>query len=90
MSPAARDVSSRETRVDIQWMRGLAVGLVLLYHFWPNRVQGGFIGVDIFFVISGFLITTHLLDHPPQKAHDLMMFWPELGHILRFLWGKWL
>ena len=75
MSPAARDVSSRETRVDIQWMRGLAVGLVLLYHFWPNRVQGGFIGVDIFFVISGFLITTHLLDHPPQRFYDLVVFW---------------
>jgi len=75
MSPAARDVSSRETRVDIQWMRALAVGLVLLYHFWPNRVQGGFIGVDIFFVISGFLITSHLLRHPPAKFHDLAVFW---------------
>jgi len=77
MAPAARDVSlpGTPTRVDIQWMRALAVGLVLLYHFWPWRVQGGFIGVDIFFVISGFLITTHLINHPPQRFHDLAVFW---------------
>ena len=56
-------------------MRALAVGLVMLYHFWPKRVPGGFIGVDIFFVISGFLITTHLLKNPPRKLYDLAVFW---------------
>jgi len=77
MSPAARDVSLRDTstRVDIQWMRALAVSLVILYHFWPWRIRGGFIGVDVFFVISGFLITTHLLGKPPRRFHDLAVFW---------------
>ena len=34
---------------------------VVLYHFWPARFSGGYVGVDIFFVISGFLITAHLM-----------------------------
>ncbi|MEV8143890.1 acyltransferase family protein [Specibacter sp. NPDC078709] len=47
-------------RADIQALRALAVGLVVLNHLWPHRMTGGFVGVDVFFVISGFLITTHL------------------------------
>jgi len=34
---------------------------VIVYHFWPNRLPGGYLGVDVFFVISCFLITAHLL-----------------------------
>ncbi|MEL4319028.1 acyltransferase family protein [Leifsonia sp. YIM 134122] len=48
-------------RPEIQALRALAVASVLLYHLWPLRLPGGYIGVDIFFVISGFLITSHLL-----------------------------
>jgi peptidoglycan/LPS O-acetylase OafA/YrhL len=47
-------------RPDIQALRAVAVGAVLLYHLWPLRLTGGFVGVDVFFVISGFLITSHL------------------------------
>jgi peptidoglycan/LPS O-acetylase OafA/YrhL len=51
----------RAKRLDIQALRALAVSLVVIYHIWPSVIPGGYVGVDIFFVISGFLITSHLL-----------------------------
>jgi peptidoglycan/LPS O-acetylase OafA/YrhL len=51
----------RRFRADIQGLRAVAIGVVVLYHLWPNRLPGGYVGVDVFFVISGYLITGHLL-----------------------------
>lgn len=46
---------------EIQALRAVAVTLVVLFHLWPHRFTGGYVGVDAFFVISGYLITSHLL-----------------------------
>ncbi|KAM9863142.1 acyltransferase family protein [Leucobacter sp. BZR 635] len=56
-------------------MRTIAVGLVVIYHVWPNSITGGFVGVDVFLVISGFLITSHLLKKPPRSFKDFTDFW---------------
>ena len=45
-------------RKDINGLRAIAVLSVVLFHFEPELVKGGFVGVDIFFVISGYLITS--------------------------------
>lgn len=76
-APRADNTAAKpdQFRTDIQALRAIAVGLVLIYHLWPNRVTGGFAGVDVFFVISGFLISTHLLNRVPRTLGDLGAFW---------------
>ena len=79
VAPAGAIASSDDRkgglRKDIQALRAFAVFLVVVYHFWPDRLPGGYIGVDVFFVISGFLITSHLIRKPPQNLRDLGYFW---------------
>ncbi|WP_104107140.1 acyltransferase family protein [Nocardioides sp. 616] len=66
---------SHAPRKDIQALRALAVAMVVVYHFWPAALPGGFIGVDVFFVISGFLITGALFRRPPRNLGRLTQFW---------------
>src|SRR5689334_7526144 len=50
--------------------------LVVLYHLWPGRLPGGYVGVDVFFVISGFLITGNLLREVDRTGRvGLAGFW---------------
>lgn len=73
----ARDQRSaaRTFRTDIGALRAVAVVMILVYHLWPERLTGGYAGVDVFFVISGFLITSHLLQRPPVGVIGLLTFW---------------
>lgn len=59
-TPVSRE--RRGFRTDVQGLRAIAVGLVLVYHAGVPGVTGGYVGVDVFFVISGFLISSHLLE----------------------------
>jgi peptidoglycan/LPS O-acetylase OafA/YrhL len=59
--PAPPDRRPGHFRVDVEGLRAVAIGLVLLYHAGLPFVPAGYVGVDVFFVISGFLITTQLV-----------------------------
>lgn len=74
--PRATAGHERTQRRDIQGLRAIAVLAVLLYHLWPHQVVGGFVGVDVFFVISGFLITGNLLREFDRSGRlRLAAFW---------------
>lgn len=75
MTPTPTPTSARFPGLD--GMRAIAVALVVIYHLFPQSwVHGGFIGVDVFFVLSGFLITTLLLrEHASTGRIGLLAFW---------------
>jgi len=65
-----------QRRSDIEGLRALAVLLVVAYHYGIEQFAGGFIGVDVFFVISGFLITKLLIDEADRDGKvRLSNFW---------------
>ena len=58
-------------RPDIQGLRAIAVLLVMLFHFDPAWLPGGFVGVDVFLVLSGYLIVSILLNRKNQPGYRL-------------------
>lgn len=60
-------------RPGIQGLRAVAVLAVLLFHIWPLVVPGGYVGVDVFFVISGYLITGLLLREVDETGRILVL-----------------
>ena len=57
-------------------LRTIGVLTVILYHLWPNHVQGGFLGVVLFFVLSGYLVTDSLLrEYEKNKKINIWKFW---------------
>ncbi|MDR5698405.1 acyltransferase family protein [Agromyces aerolatus] len=61
MGPANSERTRTAVRPEIQALRAVAVGAVVLHHGWPAVAPAGYMGVDVFFVVSGFLITGLLL-----------------------------
>ena len=54
-------------RPDIDALRGIAVLAVIVYHFNEAWLPGGFTGVDVFFVISGYVVTGSLIKHQSES-----------------------
>ncbi|HEX3943215.1 MAG TPA: acyltransferase family protein [Rhizomicrobium sp.] len=67
----------RVVRGDIEGLRALAVMSVLLNHAFPKALPGGFVGVDIFFVISGYLIGKHLLQDIEANRFSFIQFYAK-------------
>lgn len=77
-------------RPDIDGLRAIAVLAVVIFHAFPSLVHGGFVGVDIFFVISGFLISKHIWEELGTGSFSIRTFYarrvrrifPALGVVL--------
>jgi peptidoglycan/LPS O-acetylase OafA/YrhL len=66
---------SLEYNKSIDGLRGFAVILVILFHLFPNIFPFGFVGVDIFFVISGYLITTIIIKQKLENKFNIWIFY---------------
>ena len=72
----ARETNESHLILPVEGLRGISVIVVLLYHLGANGFSGGYIGVDVFFVISGFIITRLLLREWDAKGRiSLMSFY---------------
>jgi peptidoglycan/LPS O-acetylase OafA/YrhL len=74
-APARQRLTRPAYRADIDGLRALAVLSVVIYHAFPNALRGGFIGVDIFFVISGFLISSIVFDNLEHDNFGFLEFY---------------
>jgi peptidoglycan/LPS O-acetylase OafA/YrhL len=70
-------------RADIDGLRAISIIAVLLFHIYPEFFSGGYIGVDVFFVISGFLITGIIYDEICNKKFSYINFYKRrIGRLL--------
>jgi len=76
-------MSSIKYRPEIDGLRAIAVIPVILFHLNNDLLPGGFIGVDVFFVISGFLITSIILSEYERGVFSFTNFW--LRRVIRIL-----
>jgi peptidoglycan/LPS O-acetylase OafA/YrhL len=74
-SQIARSIHSDAYRADVDGLRAVAVLSVVICHALPGLLPGGFIGVDIFFVISGYLISTILIRDLENYRFSLLKFY---------------
>ncbi|HMO69226.1 MAG TPA: acyltransferase, partial [Novosphingobium sp.] len=68
-------LSATSRRADIQALRGMAVLLVVAWHAFPKALPFGFIGVDVFFVVSGWLITGLIVTAQDEGRFSALQFW---------------
>ena len=68
-------LSHPKYRPDIDGLRAIAVLSVVGFHAFPDWIKGGFVGVDIFFVISGFLISTIIFENLERQSFDFIEFY---------------
>lgn len=67
--------SELKYRSDIDGLRAIAVSIVVFFHAFPSKLKGGYVGVDVFFVISGYLITTIILKQLSEKRFSFKSFY---------------
>ncbi len=75
MRPPTEHLTHPKYRPDIDGLRAIAVLSVVAYHAFPPGMKGGFLGVDIFFVISGFLIPTIIFTSLDTNGFDFVEFY---------------
>ena len=75
MKKVSQRLAHPKYRADIDGLRAVAVLSVVGFHAFPNVVRGGFIGVDIFFVISGFLISTIIFENLERGTFSFAEFY---------------
>jgi peptidoglycan/LPS O-acetylase OafA/YrhL len=75
MTVQQQHLSHPKYRPDIDGLRAVAVLAVVAFHAFPNWVRGGFIGVDVFFVISGYLISTIIFENLDKGTFSFIEFY---------------
>lgn len=75
MNESSGSLSHLKYRPDIDGLRAVAVLLVLGFHIFPEWIPGGFIGVDLFFVISGYLISTIIIQNLNSNSFSFSQFY---------------